>query len=718
MNKPEIKLEEREEQNKQTELEGVELLASFFDIVASGTEQETKIIFIPRANVADQFSDDMLNKVGQNVNNGFIADLSSMDEWNDFNKRGLELVKQEKNAKSTPWDGASNFKSPTLMQAALKFSDRASTELLRQDNIVKTKIIGKDLDGEKAKSAERVAEYSNFQINVQMEEWREEHETLIYKLPYDGCAFKKTFFDQRLGRSMSNIILYPDFVVNNRVKSISRLRRFSTQFELSHNDILERQNQGLWLDIEISAISDSEDTEDQAEADKMTDFIEQQGYFDLDGDGYEEPYTFTIAKHSSQIVRITPRFEPSDVLVKDEKNRRATDLSSLMTVDGLAGADGKREVVRIKPVNDITKYSFLHDPEGGFLDIGYSYILGALTNAINATTNQLVDSGTLANTGGGWLAKGFRGKMGSSAFKPGEYKQTGISAQDLSSGIFPRPIQDASPTLFSMMQLFISSSQELSASADLSQTIGANAPATTTLALVQEQQQSAGAIILRIYRAMASEFKKLFILNSKFLDPQEYQEVLDDPEANFEFDFDLRRMNIVPVANPEISSQIQRIQQAQTEVSQVELVAMAGGNIRPIIENFYEAIGSQRMEEIFPEEDAEQRLQRLLSENPELAELISGEAERLDLLAAAEADRIEREEARADLKASSDADKAHSEIKKNKSIEVLNYEKAETEDVKNQISTHKAVGELDNQELQNQQALQQIQQPQGLNDDK
>lgn len=718
MNKPEIKLVEREEQNKQTELEGVELLASFFDIVANGTEQEAKIIFIPKANVADQFSDDMLNKVGQNVNNGFIADLSSMDEWNDFNKRGLELVKQEKNAKSTPWDGASNFKSPTLMQAALKFSDRASTELLRQDDIVKTKIIGKDLDGEKAKSAERVAEYSNFQINVQMEEWREEHETLIYKLPYDGCAFKKTFFDQRLGRSMSNIILYPDFVVNNRVKSISRLRRFSTQFELSHNDILERQNQGLWLDIEISAISDSEDTEDQAEADKMTDFIEQQGYFDLDGDGYEEPYTFTIAKHSSQIVRITPRFEPSDVLVKDEKNRRATDLASLMTVDGLAVVDGKREVVRIRPVNDITKYSFLHDPEGGFLDIGYSYILGALTNAINATTNQLVDAGTLANTGGGWLAKGFRKKMGNSPFKPGEYKQTGISAQDLSNGILPRPIQDASPTLFSMMQLFISSSQELSASADLSQTIGANAPATTTLALVQEQQQSAGAIILRIYRAMASEFKKLFILNSKFLDPQEYQEVLDDPEANFEFDFDLRRMNIVPVANPEISSQIQRIQQAQTEVSQVELVAMAGGNIRPIIENFYEAIGSQRMEEIFPEEDAEQRLQRLLSENPELAELISGEAERLDLLAAAEADRIEREEARADLKASSDADKAHSEIGKNKSIEVLNYEKAETEDVKNQISTHKAVGELDNQDLQNQQVLQQIQQPQGLNDDK
>lgn len=694
--------------DKKTELEGVELLASFF----SAREG----VFIPKANIADMFSEDVLMQVGSNVADGYQADLDSMSEWIEFVEHGLTLVKQEKNAKSTPWEGASNFKSPTLMQAALKFSDRASTELLRQEDIVKTSIIGQDSDGQKEKQANRVAEYSNYQLNVEMDEWREEHEKLLYKLPYDGCAFKKTFFDSRLGRPVSNVITHPNFVVNNEADSISRLRRFSETIELSKNEVLERQNQGIWLDEDISFGDSSaeDDTKDHSKSDKFTCFIEQQGYFDLDGDGYEEPYTFVVHQNTKQVVRIIPRFEPVDVFVKDDKAGRAVKLSDLIE----SGASLiKSEIVRIKPVNTITKYGFLRDPEGGFLDIGYSYILGALTSAINATTNQLVDAGTLSNRQSGWLAKGFRRKMGNSSFKPGEWKQTGISAIDLRNGVMPLPVKDPSPTLFSLMSMMIQSSQELSASADLSKALGANAPATTTLALVQEQQQSAGAIILRIYRAMTEEFKKLFVLNSKFVDPLDYQEVLDDPEANFASDFDLRKMSIIPIANPEISSKIQRIQQAQAELSQIELVAAAGGNIRVILERFYEAIGSQNVSEIFPEEGPEQQLQRLLSENPDLAQMISGEAERMDLLAASQADAIEREQEREDLKAATEADERHAKIKKYEADTILTLEKAETEDLNNSISTYTAAGKIDNQELQNQQALQQLQQPQELSND-
>lgn len=710
-----IELVETEEE--ETELEGVELLASFFNVAVNAGPEGNRVTFIPKPNIADLFDNNTLMDIGSNVVNGFQADLDSMDEWSSFVETGLELVKQEKEAKSTPWEGASNFKSPTLMQAALKFSDRASTELLRQDDIVKTSVIGSDENGEKEKQANRVAEYSNYQLNVEMEEWRDEHEKLLYQLPYDGTVFKKTFFDSRLGRPVSNVITYPDFVVSNNAHSISRLRRFSEKIELSKNEIIERINQGIWSDVDISfgQSSEDDDNKEQAEADQFTTFIEQQGYFDLDGDGYEEPYTFVVEMNTHKVVRIIPRFEPSDVLVKDEANQRAAKLSDLMGPAGeLPATDGEREVVRIKAVNTVTKYGFLRDPEGGFLDVGYSYILGALTAAINATTNQLVDAGTLANRQGGWLAKGFRRKMGDSAFKPGQWKQTGISAVDLHNGIVPLPVKEPSPTLFSLMQFMIAGAQELSASADLTQALGANAPATTTLALVQEQQQSAGAIILRIYRAMSSEFRKLFELNSKFLDPAEYQEVLDDPEANFEEDFNLRRMSIIPVANPEISSKIQRIQQAQAELSQVELVAATGGNVREIVKGFYESIGTQNIDVIFPEEDPRQQLQRLLSENPDLAQLISGEAERLDLIAASQADALEREQEREDLKAAGEADKNQSEVEKNQSATILNLEKAETEDVNNQISTYTAVGQIDNQELQNEQALQQLRQPQEL----
>jgi len=697
------------EENEETELEGVELLASFFDVIVTDTEEGERATFIPKPNIADMFDEEVLAEIGANVINGFDADKLSMEGWEEFVELGLKLVKQEANSKSTPWDGASNFKSPALMQAALKFSDRASTELLRQEDIVKTAVIGKDVDGEKAKQAERVAEYSNFQLNVEMKEWRDEHEKLLYKLPYDGCGFKKTFFDHRLGRPVSNLVLFPNFVVSNDIDSIVRMRRFSEEFRLAKNEVVERQNQGLWIDEDVPEESESDDS--QAEADKFTDFIEQQGFFDLDGDGYEEPYTFVVSKSSQKVVRIMARFEPSDVLVKDEKNGRAAKLSSLMTVDGLAPTDGEREVVRIKDVETITKYGFLHDPEGGFLDIGYGYILGALTNSVNTTVNQLHDAGTLSNRQSGWLAKGFRRKMGNSSFKPGEWKQTGIAAIDLRNGVVPLPVKEPSPTLFSLMQFTISSIQELSASADLSQALGANAPATTTLALVQEQQQSAGAVILRIYRAMSSEFSKLFVLNSKFLDPEEYKEVLDDQEANFESDFNVKSMNIVPIANPEISSKIQRIQQAQAELSQVGLVAETGGNAREIVKNFYEAIGTQNIDKIFPEEEPQQILQRLLSENPDLAELISGEAERLDLLAAAQADALEREEARKEAETASKLDKEESEVKKNDSATILNLEKAETEELNNSISTYTASLDLDSQELQNEQDLQQLQQP-------
>ena len=689
-----------------SELEGVELLASFFDIAITKNEQGESITFLPKVNVADMFDENTLMEVGSNVINGYEADLDSMSDWTDYVERGLKLAKQESNAKSTPWEGASNFKSPILMQAALKFSDRASTELLRQDEIAKTAVIGSDESGEKTKAANRVAEYSNFQLNVEMEEWRDEHESLLYKLPYDGCAFKKTFFDSRLGRPVSNTILYPDFVVNNSTKSISRMRRFSETIELSKNEVIERQNQGIWSDIEISFGSDcEEDSEEHAEADQYTTFIEQQGFYDLDGDGYEEPYIFVVEKNSQKVVRITPRFEPSDVLIKN--NSAMGNLADLM----VSGDVSDSKVIRIKQVNTITKYGFLRDPEGGFLDIGYSYILGALTSAINATTNQLVDAGTLSNRQGGWLARGFRRKMGDSSFKPGEWKQTQISAQDLHSGIVPLPIREPSGTLFSLMTYMIKSSQELSASADLTQSLGANAPATTTLALVQEQQQSAGAIILRIYRSMTEEFKKIFQLNAKYLDQTEYQNILDDDEANFESDFNLRAMNITPVANPEISSKIQRIQQAQAELSQVELVHAAGGDIRVIVRNFYESIGAQNIDEIFPDLQPQEQLQKLLSENPDLADMIMGEQERADLMAAAQADAFEREQRRLDLKAATEADKARSEVRKNESSTILNLEKAETEDLNNSISTYTAAGAIDNQALQNEQTLRQLQQP-------
>jgi hypothetical protein len=697
---------DKEEDRDITDLEGVELLADMF-LIDQGPDG--LVIFSPKPNIADMFSDDTLLKVGRLAKEGYEADQDSMADWAELVDFGLDLVKQETHARSEPWDGASNFKSPELSKAGLKFSDRASTELLRGYEILKIKVIGKDAQNQKFERGERVAEFQNWQLNVEMSEWRDEHEKLIYDIPYTGTVFKKTFFDAQLGRPDSRLVTYPNFAVSQDATSITRLRRFSEIHDFSANEVEEKQRQGLWLDVELNLGDRVDDSDQEASNDKFTSFIEQDGYSDLDKDGYEEPYTIVFQESTGTVVRITPRFEPKDVLVKDDKNRRASTLDRLMADGGsLPETSGDREVVRIDAQENITKYGFLRDPQGGFLDVGYVHLLSAIISGINAVTNQLFDAGTLANLQGGWVARGFRKRMGTSSFKPGEWKQTGISAQDLQNGIRPLPFKEPSPTLFALLQFMIANAKDLASSADLKGALGANTPVGTTLAIVDEQLEATGAIVKRLYRAMSSEFRKLHALNAKFTDPLQYQEILDDEEANFEVDFNLRGMDIVPVANPEIATKTQRIIQANAEISQAQLVAFTGGDVRPIIKNFFEAIGSTVGDEVYPEETPDQQLQRILADNPELQQLILGEKERLDLIAGAQADALEREEARKDAKLAMDLDKGDSETTLNEAKTIKTLEEAETEDTKNLSNQYTIALQLDQQELQNQQAAQEL----------
>ena len=683
------------EEKSREYLQGVELLQSFFIL------EEGK--FIPKPNIAPLIDGEELRKVGQSVVEGYGVDWDSMQEWVEYVEEGRDLVKQENKSRSTPWDGASNFKSPTITIAGIKHGDRATTELLRQDEIVKTKVIGLDDDGMKAERAERVATYQNHQINEEMPEWREEQAKLFSLLPNEGCLFKKTYFDSVERRPDSALVRFPSFAVNQDTTSIEKMRRFSEVYDLVEDDVISRQRQGIWLELkedeekETGLTSEGETgVENQAEDDKFNQFIEQQGFYDLDGDGYKEPYTFTVHKDTAQVMRITPRFEAENVLIKHNGFNKSMRMSEVEN-------HGDGQVFRIKPNTTITKYGFIRDPQGKFLDVGFYAVLGALTASINSTTNQLVDAGTLANMAPftGWLAKGFRKKMGNSQFKLGRLKETGLEAKDLHEGVKTLPLGQPSPVLFQLMQMMVQSSQEVSASADLAQALGANAPATTTLALIEEQQAFGGAIILRQYQSISHEFKKLFILNSKYADPAHYQEVIDDPEADYEADFNLKDMNIVPTANPEISSKIQRIQLAEVEMSKLDAIIGTGGDPQPVVKNFLEMIGSTNVAEIYPEMDPMQQLEKLIASNPELNEVITQEQARNDMLMRAEEQAIEQQQALEAMKGAEEVDKLKAETGKIEADTQLILEKVITEDLTNDVITHKAVGEIDNQSLEN-----------------
>jgi len=671
---------------------------------------------IPKHNIADMLDPVDLALIGRKVKKGFEADQDSMIDWCDQVEMGLKLAKQERESRSTPWPGAANFKSPVLMDACLTFSDRASTELLRHPNLCMVNVVGEDPDDSKQARAKRVATFQNWQLNVDMPEWRDEQEKLLYCLPYHGSVFKKTYFDSGLGRMVSDLVTYPSFAVNNSVTSIEKLRRFSEVIEFPKNTVIEKMRSGAWIETELSySGGQDQDNDSDYEGDQITSFIEQQTWLDLDDDGYEEPYTVVIQQSGGKVVRITPRYDAKDVTM-DLDGVGAGTLEQVMLALEIGGQwSDDLEVVRIKPDNDITMYGFLPDPQGGLLFVGYSHIMSAITAGINTTTNQLIDAGSIANLPGGWMAKGFRTKQGDLTFKPGEFKQTGLSANDLQTGIILHPSKEPSGTLFQLMTMMVGAAEKISASADLAGVLGQNAPAATTLAMVEEQQLASGAIMGRIYRSMSREFDRLFVLNAKYTDPATYAKVVDDQNADFVADFDKNQLDIVPSANPEISSKMQRIQQASGEMQNMEAVVSVGGNPRPIVENYYKALGTNNVEKIFPTMTPQQELDELLKRNPDLMAGIAQLADQQNMqaklqteqLAAsnemlkaqavelqAKADKARMDSDRLMHETAQKLDKMAVEIANIQSKTLLNIELAESEKVKNGVTIQQAAADI------------------------
>jgi hypothetical protein len=603
----------------------------------------------------------ILQKIGNDVLDGYRADWDSMLKWRDDVSEGLELIEPATDAKSEPWEGASNFKTPLIMEARLKFGDRASEELLGNDELVRGKAFGDDRDGEKEKRVERVTAVMNWQLTVEEEDWIDQQDKLLYNLAVQGTQFKKVFFDPTVGHNVSEVISFPDFAVNQSCKSYKDLPRFTHRIFKKPSQINTLVAAGIWCDKEYELGTRTTEDEDadgnrlvEATNDKTTEFFEQQCWIDLDHDDIDEPYIVTVHATSGTVVRIVAHMAIDGVHVQNVDGV-VRQLSELVQKDEEGNAIINEEtdevlfsddiddwfIIKIDRDENIVPYEFITNPQGELLSVGYFHLLGAYAQSINGNTNRLQDAGTLANQQSGFMARGFRARMGEMKIKPGTYNQTNLSSQDLQNGIREFNFKEPSPTLHALTKEMTADAQRLGATADLGAAIGPNTPAATVLSIVHEQQQSVGAIILRVWRAMTKEFRIRFRLNAKFMDPQLYATLLDTDNADAMADFSTSDMDVMPTANPKNNSLVQRMQKAEAEMSIFDRVLQTGGNPTPLVKGYLLAIGSDKVEEVFPtlspeeqqqQEQEQERIKQLeeqLKYLPVKAQADLGEAEKM-----------------------------------------------------------------------------------------
>lgn len=517
-------------------------------------------------NIAEDLKKQQLHMIGKSVVEGFDTDLASRKPWEKDLESWTKLALQIADTKTFPWTGAANIKYPLLATAAMQFAARAYPTLVPSNGkVVKCRVVGADPDGQKTARADRISTHMSYQLLEQMDGWEEDMDKLLISLPIAGTVFKKTYWDAGKQQNCSKLVLPKNLVVNYYARCIEDAERISEVILMSQRKVKERQNEGIFLDTKLPRPSGDAILEQDrvnnafqlvSDDDKTTDYtlIEQHCFLDLDEDGYAEPYIVTVEYNSGRVLRIVPRFSDKDVLVNE-----------------------KGKVVKIEPIQYYTKYDFIPNPDGGFYSIGFGRLLGPLNESSNTIINQLVDAGSLSNLQSGFIGKGLRIKMGEAKFSPGEWKAVNATGDDIKKQIFPLPVRDPSPVLFNLLDLLLKSGKELASVAEIfvGKMPGQNTPATTTMATIEQGMKVFTAVYKRVYRSLAKEFQKLYVLNREYMNPQEYIEVLDQPVE--QSDYMGSENDVIPAADPTAVSNQEKQAKVQALMQILQL-----GTINPM----------------------------------------------------------------------------------------------------------------------------------------
>ena len=493
--------------------------------------------YIESENIATLLSEEKLAEIGSLVVEEFELDSLSRADLVEINKKAMDLAKQTPKKKSFPFPNAASVKLPMITVAAIQFASRAFPALVPDENIINVKIIGEDKDDKKLERGERVSKFMDYQLTEDISNWLDDTDRMLHTLPVTGTCFRKVYYDSMLEKAQAIFLTFDDVVVNIKAANLKTARRVTHIIKMFQNTVVEHQQASIWENVDLEDVVEQSDEEGQ---DAPHTILEQHRWLDLDEDGYQEPYIVTVHKDSRQVLRIVARFDDKSLKFKNGK------------------------LVRIEAIQYFVKYSFLPSIDGCFYDVGFGTLLYPINESANTAVNQLLDAGTIANAGGGFLGRGMRVKKGAMRFKPGEWKTLDIMGNEIKNSIVPLPVKEPSQVLFQLLGLLINSGKEISSVSDAmsGQKPGENVSAATVTTLIEQGLKVFSGIHKRIYRSMTEEFGLIGRINSVYLRNPQYIKVLDDI-VDVE-DFNTEDLDISLTAEPQFALEMQRAGRAES----------------------------------------------------------------------------------------------------------------------------------------------------------
>ena len=543
------------------------------------------------SNLAEVIDEQVLNTLGSELYQDIQSYKDSRADWEKAYTQGLDLLGFKYESRTEPFQGASSATHPVLAEAVTQFQALAYKELLPAEGPVRTQVIGLDTP-EIQDQADRVAEFMNYQVMDVMKEYEPEFDQMLFYLPLSGSTFKKVYYDETLGRAVSKFIQAQDIIVPYTANSIDDAEAVVHVIKISENELRKQQVAGFYRDIELIASDELTQDDDIKSKERQLEGVTMSGqtedvftllecHVNLDLEGFEDinpqtgeptgiklPYIVTIEEGSREVLSIRRNYKQEDLL--------------------------KRKI------NYFVHFKFL--PGFGFYGNGLIQMIGGLSRTATQALRQLLDAGTLSNLPAGFKQRGIRIRDDAQSIQPGEWRDVDAPGGNLRDAFMTLPYKEPSQTLLALMGVVVQAGQRFASIADMQVGDGNQQAAVgTTVALLERGSRVMSAIHKRIYASMKEEFKLLANVFKLYLPPEYPYDVVGGQRQIKQADFD-DKVDIIPVADPNIFSQTQRISIAQTELQ----LAMSNPQIHNMYEVYrtmYSALGIKDVDRILMKPD-------------------------------------------------------------------------------------------------------------------
>jgi len=569
------------EEEKIEEGQGTPIVEDEVDEVSIEGEEEPEVR--PQddfnANLAEFMDERTLSRMGNDLVSEYKKDKTSRKEWEEAYIKGLDLLGTKYMEVTKPFKGASNVTHPLLAESVTQFQAQAYKELVPSEGPVRTQVVGLKTPPIEDQ-ADRVRDYMNYMLMEEMEEYTTDMDSMLFHLPLSGSSFKKIYYDEILKRPVSKFIPAEDLVVPYYASDLKDTDRITHVQRLTENEVVKLMAGGFYRDIELPKAGEDQPDNVQKKINELEgvkktgeDYLHTilEMHVDLHLDDYEKfdsrakkikiPYVVTIDENSGEVLSIYRNYRPDDPTYKR--------------------------------IEYFVHYKFL--PGLGFYGFGLTHMIGGLSLAATQSLRQLIDAGTLKNLPAGFKSRGIRVRDDDQPIQPGEFRDVDAPGGNIRDQFFNLPFSEPSTTLFNLLGFVVGAGQKFAAITDSN--VGndlQNRAVGTTMALMERGSRVMSGVHKRCYYAMRLEFKILARIMADALPPEYPYDVYGGPRMIKQVDFD-NRVDILPVADPNIMSMAQRVMLAQQQLQ----TAMSNPQIHNIHEAYrrvYEALGTKQIE--------------------------------------------------------------------------------------------------------------------------